>query len=294
MLKRTIVSLLAGAACACGGGATATSPTPTAATVTSIGAAGGSVASADGRARLEVPPGALSSDVPLALRATTSIPLDPAVIRTAAYEISPANVAFQSPARLSLTYAADLRPSGTTEDELRIHRLAGGQWVLDSAAPEINVGTDTAATTVAVTGTYGVRWPHPTGPCLQPEDRQFDFWLGEWTFNQTLPSVTVGANSITRDMTNCLIIENFNGGLGRSISLFSRLDNRWHQTYVDTQNNRLALAGVLEGARMVLYQSANARSQWERLDATQVRFWQEVTRDGVNWTVTLESRYVAR
>jgi hypothetical protein len=261
---------------------------------TSIGAAGGTVTSADGLARLEVPPSALASAVTLTLRPATAVPLDPAAVRPAAYEVTPANVTFQLPARMILTYAAGLRPSGTAENELRVHRLESGQWTLGTGEHEVDANAHTAATRITATGTYGVRWPYPTVACTLPEDRQFDFWLGEWTFNQTVPSVSVGVNSITRDPSNCLILENFNGGNGRSISLFSRLDRRWHQTYIDTQNNRLVIAGTFDGTQMVLYQTANSRSSWERLDATQIRFWQEVSSNGVTWTVTLDSRYVAR
>jgi hypothetical protein len=241
-----------------------------------------------------VPAGALTSTVTLHLRPATTIPLDPAAVRPAAYEITPANVTFQSGARLLLIYTANLRPSGTAEADLRVHHLVNGQWLLDGTGHETNATTHVAATSVTSGGTYGVRWRGPVEPCTQPEDRQFDFWLGEWTFNQTVPSVSTGVNSITRDPTNCLIIETFNNGLGRSISLFSRLDNRWHQTYIDSQNSRLVIVGALEGKRMVLYQTPNGRANWEPIDATQIRFWQEVSPDGVNWTVSLDSRYVAR
>lgn len=293
MTRSSICPVLIIAACACGGG-TQTAPTPPPATVATIGPSGGSVVSLDGLARLDVPAGALGAEVPLALRLATNVPLDAAAVKPAAYEITPANVTFQSAARLQVTFTPSLRPSGTAEEELRIHRLAGGQWQPGGGAQDLDATVHRAGTTVTTSGTYGVRWPDPTVPCTLPEDRQFDFWIGEWTFQQTVPVTSSGINSITRDATGCLIIERFNNGAGHSVSLFSRLDSQWHQTYVDSQNNRVVLIGTFDGSRMVLHQAPRARWLWERVNATLIRYWGEQSADGVTWTVGFDSTYAAR
>jgi hypothetical protein len=77
------------------------------------------------------------------------------------------------------------------------------------------------------------------------------------------------------------------------VSLFSRLDNRWHQTYIDSNGNRAVLVGVLEEGVMILYTATNARSTWEPLDADRVRFRQE-QRTGGAWVASYDSTYVRR
>ncbi|MEZ5320328.1 MAG: hypothetical protein R2752_23195 [Vicinamibacterales bacterium] len=295
MRQRPLFIVLLLAASACGGSPTSASqtPAPPASSGTSIGPAGGSVTSADGLARLDVPASALSAAVALTLQPTTSVPLDPMAVGRSSYEILPAGVQFQVPARLRIGYIPNLRPSGTAETELRLHHLAGGAWALDTAAPETDAAAHTVAGTIGASGTYAVRWPAPTDPCVKPEDRQFDFWLGEWTFSQTVPVTSSGVNSITRDPTGCLILENFNGGNGRSVSFYSRVDDQWHQTYIDTSGNRVTMAGAFDGTRMTLYSSAAGRWTWEPTDPTTIRYFGESLLSGA-WTVTFDSKYVAR
>jgi hypothetical protein len=235
----------------------------------------------------------LQATILLVLTPAASVPLDPASVGLSAYDIQPAGTAFQLPAQLRITYLPALRPSGTATSDLRLHHLVNGAWMPDTGSPENDDAGNTSAGTISAAGTYGVRWPDPTNTCTRPEDRQFDFWLGEWTFAQTVPVTSGGVNSITRDSFGCLILENFNGGRGRSISFFSRVDNQWHQTYIDTSGNRLTMAGAFDGSRMQLYSSPGGRWSWEPLDPSQVRYFGE-TMSGGAWTVTFDSRYVAR
>lgn len=281
------------AACACGGSPTAASQTPPPSAGTSIGSTGGTVMSSDGRARLDVPAGALGSPVTFTVQPATNMPLDPAAVGQSAYEIVPAGVTFQVAARFRLTYLPNLRPSGTAESDLRLHRLSGGGWTMDAVSPETDEVANAVSANITATGAYAARWPDPTTACELPEDRQFDFWLGEWTFSQTRPVTSSGVNSITRDAMGCRILENFNTGRGRSVSFFSRLDQQWHQTYIDTDGNRLVMAGVFDGIRMQLYSSPGGRWSWEPVDGTQVRYFGESLSGGA-WTVTFDSRYVAR
>jgi hypothetical protein len=277
---------------ACGGGPTA-AQSPQTPTGTPIGAAGGTVTSSDGRARLVVPAGALSSTMSFTLARASGSPLDPAVVGPSDYQLTPAGVTFASAARLHVVYLPNLRPSGTAESELRVHRLASGAWSVDGLVSAVDAATDTASTDITASGTFAVRWPDPTMPCSLSEDRLFDFWLGEWSFAQTQPVTSSGLNTITRDVAGCRILENFNGGQGRSVSFYSRLDQQWHQTYVDTSGNRVAMAGIFEDGRMRLYSSPGGRWTWQQVDDTTIRYFGESLVGGT-WTVTFDSRYTAR
>jgi hypothetical protein len=80
-------------------------------------------------------------------------------------------------------------------------------------------------------------------PCMTaPHARDFDFWIGEWTVRD--PSGTqVGASSIQLILGQCVILENWTDGGGRSgksINVFNREKQKWQQTWVDDRG------GVIE------------------------------------------------
>lgn len=271
---------------ACGSG---TLPSPT------IGPAGGTLTSADGRARLEVPPGALGAEVALTLQATAAVPLDPHAVQGAAYLVSPPATAFAVPASLRITYEAGSGPSGTAEAEWGLRRLEAGAWAAP-APGSADPLTHLALAPVATGGTYGVGWAGPTAACAEAADREFDFWVGRWSY--AVGGTVAGADDVTLEVQGCLLEEHFQdtgGGRGRSVTLRSRLDGRWHQTYVDTHGLRLVLVGQRDGDRMVLYQAPALRHLWERTAPGVVRYWTERTLEqGGAWEVRFDSTYTQR
>jgi hypothetical protein len=257
-----------------------------------VGPAGGTVTSADGRATLVVPPGALAVPLPLTLRPATSVPLDPHATSRSGYALDPRDASFTAPATLTLQYDPALGPSGTDERELRLHAVDGGIWEQVAQASIDLVGHEASAP-VRSGGTYGVVWIGPQSDCTDPMDHQFDFWLGRWNFSA--PGVFPGTNDITAEGRGCLLEEHFQdtaGVRGRSTSLFGRRDGQWHQTYVDSLGGRLVLVGSFEGTRMVLYQSSSDRFLWEATSASVVRYWEEISTDnGATWRVAFDSSY---
>jgi len=282
----------------CGGGSAspsgpstpAPSPTPDA----TVGPAGGTVSAAGGAVRLVVPAGALSTSVGLTLRAATQVPLDPHAVGGAAYVIGPAGTTFAVPATLSIGFDGGRAPSGVETADLRVHLLAGDAWQALAGAAEASAGQ--AAAPVAGAGTYGVRWLGPREPCASARDADFDFWLGSWNYRQS--NGGTGTNDITREGGGCLIEEHFQdaaGGRGRSVSLFSRGDGKWHQTYIDSSGGRIVLVGSLDGGRMVMNTTPTERTTWDPLDANTIRYFTESTSDGgQTWRLTFDSRYTRR
>lgn len=271
-------------------------PTPTPPDAGSlVGPSGGTVTSADGKATLVVPPGALATSLPLALRPVSSVPLDPHAASRSGYALDPAGASFAAPVTLTLRYDPSLGPSGTDEAELRIHAVDGGVWEQVSQGA-VDVVKHEASAPVRGAGLYGVIWIGPQRDCTDPTDRQFDFWLGRWDFSA--PSSLPGTNEITAEGRGCLLEEHFqdtSGVRGRSTSLFSRLDGRWHQTYIDSVGGRLVLVGTFDGTRMVLNESATHRFLWQQTSATVVRYWEERSSDnGVTWGVRFDSTYTRR
>jgi len=101
-------------------------------------------------------------------------------------------------------------------------------------------------------------------PCSEPQQKQFDFWLGEWDL--TWPSdktgeTAHGSNSIKRVLDGCVVQENFNGGTamhlrGTSVSLFDARSGKWKQTWVDNEGGYLDFVGEFNGGQMVLQREA--------------------------------------
>lgn len=283
---------------ACGGGSPAApgpaSPPPVPADAT-IGPAGGTVTALGGAVRLVVPAGALSTPTGLTVRALSVAPLDPHVAWRSEIEITPSGTRFAAPATLSLRYDPALGPSGVAESELRLHSLSGDAWQA-VAGGAIDVTAHEVVAPVLSTGSFAARWPGPQAPCATAQDRQFDFWLGNWNFSA--PGSFPGTDDVTLAAGGCLVDESFQDSSqtrGRSVSLFSRQDGRWHQTYVDTRGGRLVMAGGFVNGRMVLDVSATERFVWQTLDARTVRYAGERTVDGgATWTTNFDARYTRR
>jgi hypothetical protein len=80
-------------------------------------------------------------------------------------------------------------------------------------------------------------------PCSEPEQKQLDFWVGEWDL--TWPGTTQGqtdhgTNSVHRILDGCIVQENFSGAdamhlRGQSVSIFDVRAGKWKQTWVDNE-----------------------------------------------------------
>src|SRR5262249_53991882 len=90
-------------------------------------------------------------------------------------------------------------------------------------------------------------------PCAGPEDRQFDFWLGEWEVREG--GKVAGANRITRILGGCALREEWTGaggGQGTSLNVYDPARRRWHQTWADDKGLVLLLEGEWRGGGVVL------------------------------------------
>ena len=286
---RLVLALLL-AACGGAGGPTVIDPPG------GIGPEGGTIMSPDGRATLVIPPDALSAPTDVAVANAPGGPLDPSLVGQSAYRITPTTVQFSAPATLMIHYDPALGPIGIAEADLRGHELANGAWS-PVGGGSIDANAHVARIAVSAAGSYGVRWTGLEGPCDAPEHRQFDFWLGEWDFVVPGGPPQRPTNTITADPDGCAIDENFvtpTGVNGRSVSFYNPANQQWHQTYIDDMGTRLRMSGKLEGGTMLLYTDASSRFGWTP-GTDEVRYYGETSPDGgVTWTVTFDSKYVAR
>lgn len=279
---------LLGGLCACGGGGSpagpstpAPTPAPTPTPNATVGPEGGTVTAFDGAVSLVIPANALPAATGITIRAASALPLDPHFVQGSGYEILPAGLTFALPARLTLRFDPANGPSGVPENDLRLHVLGtGAAW---EPLPE---------STIPGGGTYGVRWTGPRSACGSSQDLEFDFWVGSWNYTEGAGSGAT--NEITKEGRGCLVEEHYRdptGVQGRSVSLFSRSDGRWHQTYVDSRGTRIVLVGSRDGRRMVL-ERAGERWIWDPLDGQTIHFYAETTSDGgQTWRFIFDGRY---
>jgi hypothetical protein len=126
--------------------------------------------------------------------------------------------------------------------------------------------------------------------------RALDFWLGRWAL--VWPQGR-GTNTVRRILSGQVIEEVFecqgeDGPLfGRSLSVLDRADQRWRQTWVDSNGSYLDLVGVAVEGRISFQRStvldgqpALQRMVWLDVTADKFRWeWQRSTDGGRAWTV---------
>jgi hypothetical protein len=105
----------------------------------------------------------------------------------------------------------------------------------------------------------------PPNPCLQPEQKQLDFWVGDWDLTwpaQKDGQLAHGTNSIHRVLDSCVVEENFSAGSsghlrGKSMSIFDIHSGQWRQTWVDNEGGYLDFTGTWKDSQMTLSREFN-------------------------------------
>lgn len=125
-------------------------------------------------------------------------------------------------------------------------------------------------------------------PCTIPQQKQFDFWVGEWdlTWPGSKPAeIQHGTNNIKRIMDGCVVQENFSGGdsiplRGTSVSTFDAPSGHWKQTWVDNQAGYLDFVGDFRDSQMILQREAirNGKKILQRM------VWKNITSSDFDWS----------
>ena len=154
-----------------------------------------------------------------------------------------------------------------------------------------------AAFAIAIAAT--AQTPAPT--CTAPEYRQFDFWVGEWEVTQN--GKVAGRNSIRAILNGCAISEEWSGAggfKGSSLNFYNADTMHWHQTWIDSRGQSLALEGRLEGESMVLQNTIAANTPRHRItwtpltDKTVRQVWQVKETADSDWKTLFDGKYSAR
>jgi hypothetical protein len=135
-----------------------------------------------------------------------------------------------------------------------------------------------------------------------PESRQMDFWLGDWTV--TYPGMPGNANSkVHLELDKCLIVESWDGGKGHkgeNMFAYSDDDKNWHGMFADNQGRVHAFEGkVANGtgeftgpSRGPDGQTVLNRIKIVRVNANKVeQSWEKSKDNGVTWTLEFHGEY---
>lgn len=155
-----------------------------------------------------------------------------------------------------------------------------------------------AAETIAAT-------PSTTAPCDSRQNRQFDFWLGQWEVAN--PAGQLAGNSrIEAILGGCVLLENWDspsGVSGKSFNIFNTATGHWEQFWVDNSGSRLHLSGGMQEGSMVLQgvqDKAAAKTgivQRERItwtpnaDGSVRQHWETSIDDGKTWKTSFDGLY---
>jgi len=88
-------------------------------------------------------------------------------------------------------------------------------------------------------------------PCAYTaENRQFDFWLGEWSVTTTQGAVPAGDSRIELILEDCVVQENWKSQnspySGKSYNIYNQALKRWEQYWVDNTGGNIFFYGGLK------------------------------------------------
>jgi hypothetical protein len=142
-----------------------------------------------------------------------------------------------------------------------------------------------------------------SGPCSTNSDnRQLDFWLGDWTV--TFPGASVpSASKVYLELDQCLLVESWDGGkghTGKNLFAYSSDDKSWHGMFADNQGRVHIFEGkVAPGSaeflgpstgpngQAVLNKIKVARASPNEIEQT----WEKSSDKGATWTMEFRGEY---
>ncbi len=142
-------------------------------------------------------------------------------------------------------------------------------------------------------------------PCsVQPLNRQFDFWVGEWNVENP-QGQRAGTSSVQLILGDCVVFENWSGAGGsdgKSFNFYNAQKGKWQQTWVDAVGGTLELLGEYKDGKMLYTAESVAqntktlhRLTFFNLSPTRVRqLWEQSTDGGKVWTIAFDGTYIRK
>lgn len=144
----------------------------------------------------------------------------------------------------------------------------------------------------------------PPAPCAAAENRQFDFWIGDWDVT-TPDSKPAGTNLIRPILGGCVLHESWKGRgnfAGESFNAYDARRKAWHQTWVDGTGSVLTLDGKFENGGMTLSDrnvpgkpdtnDINEITWTPNADGSVRQHWRTSADGGKTWKTAFDGKYV--
>ena len=143
-------------------------------------------------------------------------------------------------------------------------------------------------------------------PCAyQAENRQFDFWVGEWEVVTTNSDTPAGRSRIELILGDCVVQENWqslgNPYSGKSYNIYNATLKRWEQYWVDNAGEDIFFFGGLKDGVMDYWTDEIPQSDGSKLKRhlqfvpmgpETVRQWSQGSKDGgKSWQVEYDLTY---
>jgi hypothetical protein len=145
--------------------------------------------------------------------------------------------------------------------------------------------------------------PQP-GPCTaNPESRQLDFWVGDWTISSagSSPSAT---SKVSLSLDSCVITESWDSGRGHrgeNVFAYSSGDQGWRGLFVDNDGRAHAFVdGKVSGGTAEFFGPSRGPNGEEVLNRIRVvrlspdkveQTWDKSTDKGASWTPVFRLEY---
>jgi len=164
---------------------------------------------------------------------------------------------------------------------------------------------------VLLISTLTIKAQAPTKlPCMSdPQMKDFDFWIGEWTVYDVTTKAEVGHSLIERVSGGCAILENWTDhdgvNAGKSLNYVDRATHLWKQTWVGSEREgQQDFEGgeYKDGAMRFTFSQVNARGIkligrfiFYNEGPDKVRQFNEVSADGgKTWTTQYNFSYIRK
>jgi tetratricopeptide (TPR) repeat protein len=146
-------------------------------------------------------------------------------------------------------------------------------------------------------------------PCAYtPENRQFDFWLGEWNVSTTQGAVPSGNSKIELILEDCVVQENWKSlnspYAGKSYNIYNASLKRWEQYWVDNVGGNIFFYGGLKDGVMDYWTDdlpqpdgtkLKRHLQFFKLGSDSVRQFSQGSSDGgKSWQVEYDFTYIRK
>jgi hypothetical protein len=145
--------------------------------------------------------------------------------------------------------------------------------------------------------------------CTEKNYRTFDFWLGQWHVS-SMDDDVIRLSHISKINNGCTLLEEYtspSGYVGKSLNIYDKQTQLWHQTWTDSSGLLLKLTGTFEHGSMVMvgettaknkqnatYKVLNKISWTPNKDGSVRQHWQVSQNQGKTWQTAFDGLYKKR